>query len=132
MLAEKGYGDRPPARTADWTGQVRGTDALLAAAADRELGLDDGDEEGGLQQQRHPGMPEAEVTKPVEPSRQSDLDLLDDEADAPAQGRTMDGGRRLSSLARAYGMAGTAGRRPDDPLPGIRGIPRNPPHPPHP
>src|SRR3546814_8129088 len=81
MLAEKGYCDRPPARTDDWTGQVRGTDARLAAAADRELGLDDGDEEGGLQQQRHPGMPEAEVTKPVEHSRQSDLDLLDDEAD---------------------------------------------------
>src|SRR3546814_12563194 len=55
MLAEKGYCDRPPARTDDWTGQVRGTDARLAAAADRELGLDDGDEEGGLQQQRQIG-----------------------------------------------------------------------------
>ncbi|HEY9536411.1 MAG TPA: IncP-type conjugal transfer protein TraG, partial [Kiloniellaceae bacterium] len=119
MLAEKGYCDRPPARTDDWTGQVRGTDARLAAAADRELGLDDGDEEGGLQQQRHPGMPEAEVTKPVEPSRQSDLDLLDDEADAPAQGRTMDGVRRLSSIARAYGIDGNAGRRDDDLLPGF-------------
>src|SRR3546814_12254097 len=108
MLAEKGYCDRPPARTDDWTGQVRGTDARLAAAADRELGLDDGDEEGGLQQQRHPGMPEAAVTKPVEPSRQSDLDLLADEADAPAQGRTMAGVRRLPSHARAYGHDGHA------------------------
>src|SRR3546814_13241275 len=50
MLAEKGYCDRPPARTDDWTGQVRGRDARLAAPADRELGLDDGAEADGLQQ----------------------------------------------------------------------------------
>jgi type IV secretion system protein VirD4 len=119
VLADDGYRDRPPVRTDDWTGQVRGTDARLAAAADRDLGLGDDDEEGGLQQQRHPGMPEAEVTKPVEPSRQSDLDLLNDEADAPAQGKTMDQVRRLSSVARAYGIDGDAGRRDDDLLPGF-------------
>ncbi|MBL27694.1 MAG: conjugal transfer protein TraG, partial [Rhodospirillaceae bacterium] len=119
VLADDGYRDRPPARTDDWTGQVRGTDARLAAAADRELGLDDTEDEGGLQQQRHPGMPEAGVTKPVEPVRQSDLDLLDDEADAPAQGKTMDQVRRLSSIARAYGIDGDAGRRDDDLLPGF-------------
>src|SRR3546814_19930427 len=54
MLAEQGYCDRPPARTDDWTGQVRGTDASLDATAARELGLAAGDEEGGLPPPRTP------------------------------------------------------------------------------
>lgn len=118
MLANDGYRDRPPPRADDWTGQVRGTDARLVAAADREFGEAEV-EEGGLQQQRHPGLSEAEVTKPATPAPESDLDLLDDEADAPAQGKTMDQVRRLSSIARAYGIDGDAGRRDDDLLPGF-------------
>ena len=118
-LSEDGYRDRPAPRRDDWTGQVRGTDARLAAAADRELGLAEEDDEGGLQHQRHPGMLEPEVSKPVEPARQTDLDLLDDEADAPAQTKTMDRARRLSAVTRAYGIDGDPGRRDDDLLPGF-------------
>ncbi|WP_316979523.1 conjugal transfer protein TraG [Shumkonia mesophila] len=118
-LTGDGYRDRPPACPDDWTGQVRGTDTRLIVAAERELGLTEEDDEGGLQQQRHPGLPEAEVTKPVEPARQSDLDLLDDEADAPAQGKTMDQVRRLSAVTRAYGIDGDPGRCDDDLLPGF-------------
>ena len=118
-LAEDGYRDRPTPRRDDWTGQVRGTDARLATAADRELGLAYEDDEAGLQHQRHPGMPEPEVAKPVEPVRQSDLDLLDDDADAPAQTKTIDRARRLSAVTRAYGLDGDPGRRDDDLLPGF-------------
>jgi len=116
-LAEEGYRDRPPARPDAWTGQVRGTDPRLAAAAEREPGL--ADEEGGQQHQRHPGLFDAEVTKVVEPAGRSDLDLLDDEADAPAQRKAMERARWTSAVTRAYGMDGPPGRRDDDLLPGF-------------
>lgn len=117
-LGYDGYRDRPAARSDDWTGQVRGTDARLAATLDRELGLSEEDE-GGLQNQRHPSMPEGEVAKPLAPARPSDLDLLDDEADAPAQSKVIDRIRRLSPISRAYGIDDGLGRRGNDLLPGF-------------
>jgi type IV secretion system protein VirD4 len=116
-LADGGYRDRPTARPDDWSGHVRGTDVRLESAADRELKLQVADDEGGLQQQRHPGLPEREVAKPkYKPAVQ--LDLLDDDAadEEPPTRRS----RSLAPAARAHAMnegERRHGRADDDLLP---------------
>ena len=113
-LAGGDYRDRPAPRPDDWSGQVRGLHVRLAAAVDEEGGL--AEEEGGLQQQRHPGLPEEGVTKPVAPEHEADLGLAEDESDSAADKRAMDRLRGLSSVARAHAMNEGAGRD-DDLLP---------------
>jgi type IV secretion system protein VirD4 len=93
---------------------VRGLHVRLAAAVDEEGGF--ADEEGGLQQQRHPGLPEEGVTKPVAPEHEADLGLAEDESDSAADKRAMDRLRGLSSVARAHAMNEGAGGD-DDLLP---------------
>jgi type IV secretion system protein VirD4 len=99
MLADDGYRDRPAARADDWSGQVRGVHISLAAAIDSEAGVTE-DDEGGLQQQRHPGSPEEEVTRPVKPVH-LDLGLADDDSDAVADAQVMD---RSRNIDRAHAM----------------------------
>jgi type IV secretion system protein VirD4 len=100
-LADDGYRDRPAARPDDWTGQVRGLHARLAAAVDDEAG--EVEDEGGMQQQRHPGLPEESISKP----HQAELDLdpaLDDESDVAADKSVMDRLRGLGAIGRAHAM----------------------------
>ena len=101
-LAAGDYPDKPAARLDDWGGQVRTTDIRLAAAVDEDSAL--AGEEGGLQKQRHPGVPEEGVTKPAAPEHETDLGLAEGESDAAADERTMDRLRALGSLARAHAM----------------------------
>ena len=113
VLAENGYRDRPAPRPDDWSGQVRGLDHRLAAASvpDPDAGL--AEEEGGLQQQRHPGLPAKEVAKP-RGSREPTLGLFDDDGDAGADPKAMDKVRRggRSAIGRAYAAnAGSDGDR---------------------
>lgn len=103
------YADRPVARPDDWSGRTGGADARLAADDDHALGED----EGGLEQQRHPAieMPaidsDAGATSDVtEPER--------DEGDIATDQRAMD--RVRAALVRGHAInQGQA----QDLLPGI-------------
>jgi type IV secretion system protein VirD4 len=113
-LTDGPYGDRPAARPDDWGGQVRGPHIRLAAAVDQEEGLAE-EVEGGLQQQRHPGLPEEGVSKPVDADPTDPLGLGDDDSDEVADRTAMDRLRGLGPVARAHAMNEGTGR--DDLLP---------------
>lgn len=101
VLAEDGYRDRPSDRSDDWSGQVRGLHVRLAASTDDEANA--ADEEGGLQRQRHPGLPEEGVARPNDPERAADLGL-DDESDPAADADAMDRAGGLGAIGRAHAM----------------------------
>ncbi len=102
VLGSGEYRDRPAPRPDDWGGQVRGLHIRLAAVADAEDGL--ADDEGGIQQQRHPGLPEEGIAKPTAPEYESDLGLTEDESDTAADKRAMDRLRGLGSIVRAHAI----------------------------
>ncbi|WDA39311.1 conjugal transfer protein TraG [Sphingobium sp. YC-XJ3] len=109
LLHEGVYIDRPKARPDDWAGLSVEPDARLVRTQAGES------EDGGLQQQRHPGLPENAKTKRVDPRQ---LDLLaqeQDESDAATDQKAMDRSRGLSAVARGYGLEEGGGR---DLLPG--------------
>ena len=109
-LVQGRYPDRPKPRPDDWTGLVRAPDLRLVKVEDEANAAD---EEGGLQQQRHPGV-EGKASKP-EPAKQLELPDLDrDEPDAAADKRAMD--RVRAALVRGHAM--NQGRD-DDLLPGL-------------
>src|SRR5690606_25196502 len=99
-LSKFGYPDKPAPRPDDWSGQVRGTDERLLPSNDQSARLAV-DGEGGLQQQRHPGLPDEGASKQPEPEQGDLLTAIEDETDAVADKRAMD---RLSSVTRAYGV----------------------------
>jgi type IV secretion system protein VirD4 len=112
-LADGTYTDKPKARSNDWGNLARRPDARLAAAEDT---AEAETEDGGLEQQRHPGLAEEAPTKPEQPKQ---LDLLaadQDEGDLAADQRAMDRARGLSAVARGYGIDKAGGR---DLLPGL-------------
>jgi type IV secretion system protein VirD4 len=111
MLADGRYADRPAARTNPWGRFARLPDARLARAADPG----DGDEDGGLAQQRHPGLAEEMAATPA-PVDQAAQVALDEDDNVAADSRAMDQARGLSSAARAYGLDEGAGR---DLIPGL-------------
>lgn len=109
-LVQGRYPDRPKPRPDDWTGLVRAPDLRLVEVEDEANAAD---EEGGLQQQRHPGV-EGKAPKP-EPAKQLELPDLDrDEPDAAADKRAMD--RVRAALVRGHAM--NQGRD-NDLLPGL-------------
>jgi type IV secretion system protein VirD4 len=105
-LVENGYRDRPTPCPDDWTGQVRGTHEALRAAVEQELA--EGEEEGGLQQQRLPDVAE-EGASSVESDRLPDLTLLEDDADTSTQAGTLGRARAMNEGEKHH-------RRPDDDL----------------
>jgi len=108
-LGDGGYADRPEPRANDWSGLVCGADARLGAAEEETGALD----EGGLQQQRHPGLEE----KPMkgEPPKQLELPDIDrDDGDGAADKRAMD--RVRAALVRGHAL--NQGRT-QDLLPGL-------------
>ena len=109
-LARGTYPDRPQPRADDWSGLVRNPDTRLGKTEDEASGVD---EEGGLQQQRHPGL-EEKIAKP-EPAKQLELPDIDrDDTDAAADKRAMD--RVRTALVRGHAM--NQGRD-SDLLPGL-------------
>lgn len=100
VLDQDGYADRPAPRADDWSGLVRQTDTRLGTAGDEAKP----DDQGGLQQQRHPGLGEEPVKKP-EPPRQ--LDLLGfekDDVDPASDKRAMDRARPADAVVRAHAI----------------------------
>jgi type IV secretion system protein VirD4 len=98
-LSDGPYVDCPPARSDDWRGQVRGMDQRLAED-DEDTALDELTE-GGLQQQRHPGLPEEGAARPIDTDGADLFGAADDETDVAADKRAMD---RLSNVARAHAI----------------------------
>ncbi|MDD4616382.1 MAG: conjugal transfer protein TraG [Alphaproteobacteria bacterium] len=114
-LKDGGYEDKPTHRRDDWTGLVCGIDDRLMASEEGEPAVS-ADEDGGIQQQRHPGLPE-EMTNTVKEPEQRDLfDKLENDSDIAAEKKMMD---RLSTAARAYGVDEGMDRERDDFLPGF-------------
>jgi type IV secretion system protein VirD4 len=100
-LSDSTYVDRPVPRPDDWGGQVRGPH--LGLGNDGMSGLLEEDE-GGLQQQRHPGLGEEVIVRPVDADPSDPLGLGEDESDAASDKRAMDRLRPLSSVARAHAV----------------------------
>jgi type IV secretion system protein VirD4 len=98
-LAEDGYRDRPAPRYDDWSGQVRGIHVRLVSDAEEQAGV--AEEEGGLQQQRHPGLAEEEIARTYS-EEQLDLGLDDDESDLAVDKSAMD--RALGTVGQAHAM----------------------------
>jgi len=97
VLSEDRYADAPPARSNDWGRLARLPDARLTREAEQKGAVD----EGGHQQERHPGIePSAAKTEPPKQLEFPDLDQ--DDFDASADKRAMDKVR--TALVRADGM----------------------------
>ncbi|TIR18294.1 MAG: conjugal transfer protein TraG [Mesorhizobium sp.] len=99
VLRERAHADSPASRPDDWSGQVRSVDRRLAA--DEESGNGVAEDEGGVQQQRHPGLPEENIATSQEPEQDDIFKPADDDSEALADKRVMD---RISNAARAYGI----------------------------
>ena len=82
QLAEDGYSDKPASRLDDWSGQVREIHESLIVTDESKMKSVSGNDEGGLQQQRDPGLPEessSQTKKQNELSRNLDDDGSGDE-----------------------------------------------------
>jgi type IV secretion system protein VirD4 len=100
-LREGTYHDRPAPRPDDWTGAVRGFHLGLMGPSDAGTGpLED---EGGLLQQRHPGLFDGDLTKAEAARQEGDLGL-DDETDVAADQNTLDRARGPGAIGRAHAM----------------------------
>ncbi|WBO24328.1 conjugal transfer protein TraG [Sphingomonas abietis] len=96
------YADRPDPRPDDWGGEMRQPNFQLAAQAGEEQAVTPEDE-GGLQQQRHPGLEEEQAKAASEPEQAATPDN-DDDGDSTADQRAMDQARGLGAIARARAM----------------------------
>ena len=97
-LGDGDYFDRPKARPNDWTGLVSAPDRRLGKA-EEDGGADD---DGGIQQQRHPGLGDEPAKKP-EPPKQLDLLGLDrDDTDPVSDKHAMDRAGTTGALIRAH------------------------------
>lgn len=100
-LSDSSYADRPVPRPDDWGGQVR--EPHLGLNNDGTSGLLEEDE-GGLQQQRHPGLGEETIVRTVDADPSDLLGLGEDESDAASDSQAMDRLRPLSPVARAHAV----------------------------
>jgi len=103
------YADVPPRREDDWAGTRGASDARLAAAVDD--GEDLAADEGGVQHECHPGLPQEQAAPPAPPVQLKLLGLDQEDGDAAADQRTMDRVRALTTVQRAHGL--NAGARQD-------------------
>ncbi|ODU21804.1 MAG: hypothetical protein ABS87_05500 [Sphingomonas sp. SCN 67-18] len=99
VLSSGRYADRPKPRSDDWSDQVRGTDARLNQGADAAGGEDD----GGMQQQLHLGLPEP-VARTADVAETQNAQIAPDDDDVAADKRAMDQAQGLSAVARGYGI----------------------------
>jgi type IV secretion system protein VirD4 len=109
VLAQAGFADRPLPRLDDWSGLPPAPDPGLVPTQDE----DEADDDGGLQQQRHPGLAEEGPAKAAEPALGDPLGI-DDEIDAAADARAMSQARGMGTVVGARAMNEGAGH---DPLP---------------
>ncbi len=111
VLAEGVYGDRPRQRSNDWGRLARLPDRRLERAAD----LADAGDDGGMQQQRHPGLAEEGAAHPAEADPAAQVAPEDDD-NVAADKHAMEQAQGLTPAARAYGINEGAHR---DLIPGL-------------
>jgi type IV secretion system protein VirD4 len=98
-LGQAVYPDRPKARSNDWGSVSRSPDTRLFPDLART------EDDGGLQQQRTPGLPEDAPAKYVPPKQLDLLGLDRDDADPATDKRVMDRARRsLTAIQRAHAL----------------------------
>ncbi|MDC7682142.1 conjugal transfer protein TraG [Asticcacaulis sp. BYS171W] len=100
VLSETAFVDRPAGRPDDWQGRVRATSRQLAAALDGEATAED---EGGVQQQRHPGLGEGDAPATTEAPETTER-VADDDSDLAADKRALDRVRTLTPVQRAHAL----------------------------
>jgi type IV secretion system protein VirD4 len=98
LLADNGYADRPSEREHDWRTAERWSDDGLAGCGDGSFAGD----EGGLVQQRHPGLPDPGTTE-LHETEPDPVDLFADD-DPVADKVALDHARGLSDAVRGYGI----------------------------
>ena len=98
VLAGDRYADCPPPRAHDWEGAVCTADDSLADGIEDDVAA----EEGGLEQQRHPDLPEQVAPEAERPEPELAEAAGDD--DPVAEKRAMDQARSLSAAVRGYGI----------------------------
>jgi type IV secretion system protein VirD4 len=96
-LADGAYADCPQSRAHDWADAIRPAGTPLEEA-DGDVDIDD----GGLEQQRHPGLPE-QAEPQVEREEPELVDVMETD-DPAADKRAMDQARSLSAAAQGYGI----------------------------
>ncbi len=112
-LSDGTYRDRPRQRPDDWTGRVRESIEELSEPL-RDLGPLFA-EEGGLQQQRHPGLPEEAERSHDHGADRAGPDELEPTDDPASDSAGLGGG--LGDIGAAHAMnEGDIHRRPDDDL----------------
>ncbi|MET3759478.1 conjugal transfer protein TraG [Sphingomonas sp. UYEF23] len=111
-LGEGRYVDRPKQRSNDWGCLARLTDERLRRRKDAAAAGED----GGMQQERRPGLSEERPTKQVEVEHAPLTTAGDDDGDFAAEQRAMDQARGINPITRGYGLNQSSGR---DLLPGI-------------
>ena len=92
------YADRPRQRSNDWGRFARLPDVRLAHAEADGTG-----EDGGLEQQRHPGLGEDAIVRPLELETAAQPGMDDDDTLAADQ-RAMDQARAQTAVVRGYGI----------------------------
>jgi type IV secretion system protein VirD4 len=109
VLSLETYSDRPPSRPHDWAG------ASAAAAVAPHSSVGDAEAEdatGGLQQERHPGLPDQRLAAPeAEPA--DPLGLGDDDADGTLEARLLGRLQPLSPVVAAHAVNEGSGRGDD-------------------
>jgi type IV secretion system protein VirD4 len=107
LLTEGPYADRPEARADDWSGRSA---VALPCEVHADLGEETG---GGLQQERHPGLPPKRRVKRTHPDQLDLLGLGDDEANPVVDAAAMDRLRPLPPVLAAHAVNEGSGRGGD-------------------
>jgi len=107
QLVGESYADRPPHRLHDWTDLRAEAPPAAAEAGEEEAGG-----EGGLQQERHPGLP-GEQPLPPQPEPADPLGLGEEDGDPAADARVLSPLRALSPIVAAHAVNEGAGRGDD-------------------
>jgi type IV secretion system protein VirD4 len=98
LAVEGGYADRPDARADDWSGRT-------AAPLPRPVGASFGeDTSGGLQQERHPGLPQRRRSKRPHPDQLDLLGFGDGDSDLAADARAMERLRPPTPVLAAHAV----------------------------
>jgi len=107
-LSAEGYADLPGSRADDWSGRT----AVLATSPVVEAGLGE-DSSGGLQQERHPGLPSRRRAKRPCPEQLDLLGLGDDDVNPVVDAGAIDPLRPLAPVLAAHAVNEGSGRGGD-------------------
>jgi len=107
-LSAGDYADRPEARADDWSGRIAAP--AMPAVVDADLGEDAA---GGLQQERHPGLPARRRVKRPAPEQLDLLGLGDDDSNPVVDAGAIDPLRPLAPVLAAHAVNEGSGRGGD-------------------